>query len=253
MTEIEAEADSEVEHPLTGGATRAGVVRVGDTVRRPTHERSAFVQRVLIRLGEADVPGVPRHLGIDAAGREILTFLPGETGHGRSDWTDEQLAALAVIVRRMHDALADIAGPAETICHGDVSPWNVALTGGVPTGLYDFDNAAPGRRVDDIAHLAWAFLGLGRPEVGAAVQAARVRRLCEAYDGGASLPLPPGGSVRAGFVDAVLGQQDEILPFRQGLAQTASDPEVRAFNAQRAIDVARDRAWMVRHRDLFEA
>ena len=104
--------------PLTGGRSSPGVVRVGDTVRRPMTARSAFVHAVLTRLAAAGVDGVPRLLGVDDHGREILTYQQGDTGYEFEVWTDDQLTRLAELVRRIHDALAGTpeADGEETVC-----------------------------------------------------------------------------------------------------------------------------------------
>ncbi|RYD34038.1 MAG: aminoglycoside phosphotransferase family protein, partial [Verrucomicrobiaceae bacterium] len=58
------------EIPLTGGQITGGVVRVGDTVRRPRTEASAFVAELLGMLREKGFEGAPVYLGIDAKGRD---------------------------------------------------------------------------------------------------------------------------------------------------------------------------------------
>jgi len=179
---------------LSGGATRAGVVRVGDTVRRPRTDRSEFVERVLRRLESASIAGMPRWLGSDAQGRDVLSYQHGDTGHDRDTWSDEQLSALARLVRSMHDALAGSpeAGDAETVCHNDIAPWNVIVEGDLPTGLIDFDDAAPGRRVEDVAYLAWVFCGLGPGGPSVAEQSRRIEHVCAAYAVGSPLETPIG-------------------------------------------------------------
>jgi hypothetical protein len=60
---------------LTGGRITQGVVRVGNTVRRPTGPHTPFVHSLLRHLEEVGFDGAPRVLGIDEQGREILTFI----------------------------------------------------------------------------------------------------------------------------------------------------------------------------------
>ena len=50
------------------------VVRVGDTVRRPTAGRA--VHALLTYLEQVGFPYSPRLLGVDQHGREVLTYVP---------------------------------------------------------------------------------------------------------------------------------------------------------------------------------
>jgi aminoglycoside phosphotransferase (APT) family kinase protein len=55
-----------------------------------------------------------------------------------------------VLIRRFHDATVGTPlaeGPA-VVCHGDLSLCNTVFRGGVPVALIDFDNAAPGARLE---------------------------------------------------------------------------------------------------------
>ena len=68
------------EEPLLGGDVTEGVVRVGNTVRRPVNPQSPAIQAYLDHLEQAGFVAAPRFLGIDARGREVLTFIEGEIG-----------------------------------------------------------------------------------------------------------------------------------------------------------------------------
>ena len=70
--------DPTEEIPLPGGDVTEGVVRLGDTVRRPLGDHSAQVHLVLRHLEASGFDGAPRLLGVDDRGREILTFVDGE-------------------------------------------------------------------------------------------------------------------------------------------------------------------------------
>jgi hypothetical protein len=68
---------------LSGGRLTAGVVRIGETVRRPGSGASPFTATFLSHLARAGFDGAPEHLGRDELGRDILTFLPGVFRDGR--------------------------------------------------------------------------------------------------------------------------------------------------------------------------
>ena len=67
----------QAEEPLPGGNASTGVMRVGDTVRRPAGPHTPAVHELLLYLRAAGFEGAPRPLGIDERGREVLTFIRG--------------------------------------------------------------------------------------------------------------------------------------------------------------------------------
>jgi hypothetical protein len=85
------------------------------------------------------------------------------------DWSqsDTALASIARLLRGLHDAaggfdpqgltwddaLADPAG-GTLVCHNDVEPSNVVFRDGIAVALLDFEFAAPGRPIYDLAQLA---------------------------------------------------------------------------------------------------
>jgi Phosphotransferase enzyme family len=117
-----------------------------------------FVQRVLRHLEDAGTPWAPRPLGIDEQGLEVVSWIPGETAT-----TGEQVdvLALARIVRDLHDLTVDLVGlvdSSECVVHDDLQPRNTVVRGGRPVGLIDWEQARPGRRVEDVANLCWSFI-----------------------------------------------------------------------------------------------
>jgi len=230
---IPVEADRELELP--GGRITPGVVRVGDTVRRPVGAHSPFVHRLLALLESRGVTAAPPFHGLDDRGREILTFHDGWVPPNLEyrTWSDEQLVAAARIVRELHDATAgtELAGEAEVVCHGDLSPCNFVFVDGKPTFVIDFDRAHPGSRKSDLAYLAWLWL-IGSEDDPARPFAARLAQLpvlLDAY----------GLDDRAGFAAAIEAEQREVLGDGTGIGADWARSEV-AFvraNAQR-IDAA---------------
>jgi hypothetical protein len=100
---------------LAGGAATSEVVRVGDTVRRTTGRSTPAVHALLRHLEAKGFDGVPRVLGFDERGREILTFIEGRPG--TRPWPEELRtgAGLTAAVRLLadyQDAVADFVPPA---------------------------------------------------------------------------------------------------------------------------------------------
>jgi Phosphotransferase enzyme family len=161
------------EVPLLGGDVTEGLVRVGDTVRRPPGPHSVPVRHLLLHLERAGFTAAPRWLGIDAKGRDVLTFVPGEMG-GRPihPWAagEELLVGIARLQRRLHDACEGFTLPdgvrwperppvpeapmpfaaPELVCHNDLTVENVICRDGLPVGFIDFDLAGPTTRLFDI-------------------------------------------------------------------------------------------------------
>jgi Ser/Thr protein kinase RdoA (MazF antagonist) len=188
------------EIPLTGGNVSRGVVRVGDTVRRPAGPWMPAVHALLTHLHEVGFDGAPRPLGLDEQGREVLSFVPGHTvwpEHFDEVAPAQRLARVARLIRAFHDAVADFVPPpdarwqvvippeddgrGEIIGHHDLAPWNLVTDGDAWTFI-DWDTAGPGSRLWDLAYAVRAFVPLSadpawqRPDA-----AARVRIAADAY------------------------------------------------------------------------
>jgi Phosphotransferase enzyme family len=158
------------EEPLAGGNVSTGVVRIGDTVRRPAGPWTPAIHALLTHLRAAGLNGSPEPLGIDDKGREVLRFIPGTVAWGegfRLLQPARELARAGRLIRDFHDAVAGFVPPAdahwqvnippdraEIIAHHDLAPWNLVI--GDQWTFIDWDMAAPGSRLWD---LAWASLG----------------------------------------------------------------------------------------------
>lgn len=181
---------------LGGGATTDGVVRVGDTVRRPRRYASQLMRDVLVHLERAGFDAAPRWLGLDDQGRDVLTWVEGETltergqmhpyigdPPGRITFTDEQVAAVMRLLRRYHDTFGD-----DLICHGDFGPWNIVWRTGLPFAVIDFDNACRGDAADDVAYALRMFISYGFAEAMPTELARRTEVALQAY--GAAFDVP---------------------------------------------------------------
>jgi len=171
--------------PLTGGRVTPGVVRIGDTVRRPMLADRTLAHALLSHLEQRGFDATPRFLGIDEQGREILSYLPGEVPADIGPYDERALTAAAGLLRRFHDATADFPGlggsGSEVICHNDWGPPNAVFVDGAPVGIIDFDTLRPGLRLWDLGYSAFSWLDLGDESYTGAQQIGRLRLFAEAY------------------------------------------------------------------------
>jgi hypothetical protein len=73
------------EETLPGGNID-GAVLIGDVVHKRASPWTPTVHALLRHLEYADVDGVPRALGFDEQGRQMLTYLPGEVIGDSVSW-----------------------------------------------------------------------------------------------------------------------------------------------------------------------
>lgn len=158
----------------------AGVVRVGDTVRRPSGLSSAAVRSLLLHLEDVGFDGAPRFLGVDERGRDVLTFIEGDVPvppYPRWALTDAALGDLGRLLRSYHEATLGFDASAtagwseewsdpvggEVVCHNDLFPENVVFRDGRVVAFIDFAVAAPGRPLWDLAIAAQEWAPLHAP------------------------------------------------------------------------------------------
>lgn len=245
------------ETPLEGGYVN-DVARVGATVRRQVREPRPFVHDLLRVLEAAGWSGAPRFLGFDDQGREILSWIDG-----RVPWSgveeppsipDEgSVAAVARLARELHDLTAGslLATGGDVVCHNDLSPRNTVSREVVENGLVrwrpvafiDWDGSAPGRRVHDVAHIAWQWAANTTSTPDAAARLVRVAADAYGLD----------RDDRADLVDTILWWQDRCWRGIQaqidaGAASAARLDEAGAVDAVRA-----DYEWTLRHRRTLDA
>jgi len=187
------------ELPLAGGRTSAGVVRVGNTARRPVGPRSPFVHKLLSHLAAKGFHGAPQFLGIDEQSREILSFMPGRVPSELGPFSATQIHAAARLLRAFHDATSDfeLGNGSEVVCHGDASPCNAVFCDELPYAWIDFDDTHFGSRIEDLGYAAWLWLDIGNDEWTPMDQYGRLNSFFAAY----------GEGVRCDPVDTVLDAQ----------------------------------------------
>ncbi|MFC5658729.1 phosphotransferase [Streptomyces nogalater] len=190
---------------LAGGMMNAGAVcRRGSLVERPAPPAARALHAYLLALQEHGFDGAPTPVRLTADGREQLTYIPGDVARPpfpRWAMTESALSSVGSLLRRLHDAgaavavdsraawsqaLADPAG-GRVLCHNDVCPENVVFRDGRATALIDFDLAAPGRPLWDVAMTARYWVPMLDPTSAAPLYPAgldaptRLRVLADGY------------------------------------------------------------------------
>ena len=175
----------EHEELLTGGNV-SSVYRSGNTVRRELKPESPKIHKLLKHLEKKGFNYAPKFIGIDEKGREVLSFIEGEAGNYPLKsymWSTDDLKEIAKMLRLYHDAVSDFSfdswqaidntpKPYEVICHNDFAIYNIIFDHKKPVGIIDFDVAAPGPRLWDIAYTLYTCIPLSRlyhTETGKAV------------------------------------------------------------------------------------
>jgi hypothetical protein len=188
--------------PLAGGMGNGGaVVRVGNTVRRPLGAHSDASTLLLEGLSEIGFPA-PMPLGRDDEHRGVFQWIDGAVAvppYPAWSLTDDSLASVGRLLRRYHEAVRRVVLPRGTvcspeipdphggsiICHNDVCPENVVFRDGEAVALLDFDFAAPGRPIWDLAQTARMWIPLRPPEFNGERSHlnpfSRLRVIAEAY------------------------------------------------------------------------
>ncbi|MFS4092948.1 aminoglycoside phosphotransferase family protein [Streptomyces sp. AF1A] len=191
---------------LVGGMMNAGAVfRRGALVERPAPRTARALHAYLLALKEYGFDGAPAPVGLTADGREQLTFIPGDVALPPfPDWamTKTALESVGSLLRRLHESSASVAVDADAewprdladpaggtmLCHNDVCPDNVVFRDGRAAAVIDFDLAAPGRPLWDVAMTARYWVPMLDPGSAAGLYPAgldapaRLRILADSYD-----------------------------------------------------------------------
>lgn len=198
--------------------TTKGIIKDGDRILRPLRANSDFVQQVLKYLEERQVACAPRYLGVDDAGHEVLTYVEGEVPSDLGYYTDAVTGRAAMLIKSLHQILREFPDCPEgmTVCHNDLSPCNFVFRNETPVAVIDWDAAAYGDPLDDLAYAAWMWLDIGNPEVSGYKCRRRLARFLDDY----------GLTKTEGFKERILKQMDRVAAGEwEDASQTAATRE----------------------------
>jgi len=151
---------------LTGGREGA-IYQKDNSVIRPLNVWSPTVHKLLTFLESEGFNGSPRFISSEV-NCEVLSFVEGDTFNyplSGAIASEQAVSSCARLLRKLHDTTANCLllndtklqwmlpsrEPQEVVCHGDFTPYNVALKGREIVGVFDFDAAHPAPRLWDLA------------------------------------------------------------------------------------------------------
>lgn len=224
------------EKPLEG--TMTPVARRGSQVLREAGPWTHTVQRLLAHLREQGLEWVPEPQGWTSDGREALSYLKGTVPtYPLPDWvySDAVLKRAAKWLRKLHDATADYDDPdatwrtpphkpAEVICHNDFAPYNFVFKDEELVGVIDWDFAAPGPRLWDLAYFAYRTVPLMQstnpdaPSLSIDLTA-RIQLLLKAYGSDATVPE---------LLKVMVERLDELATFTASHARSRKSEKLRS-------------------------
>jgi aminoglycoside phosphotransferase (APT) family kinase protein len=241
------------------------VFRERDLVVRPVGAHDDATVALLSALAAAGFPA-PVSVGPTAGGSRLFRWIDGDVAIPPFPaWalTREALVSAGRLLRSYHDVVAGLDLPAglhwsdemadpqggPIICHNDVCPENVVYRDGKAFALLDFDLAAPGRPLWDLAQMARMWSPLRPPDL-----AVRGMENLDPFHRLGALARAYGldRSDHAGFVDVIVESRQHANQFiRRRLA--AREPAfVEAWEpleGENALD--RLLAWLIDQRDAM--
>ena len=151
----------------------------------------------LLAYLEPRLPHIPKVLGFDEQGREILSYLPGRVIDTATERLNErQIVAVVGWTRAFHAAVREFSHPGPwryfplpsptIIGHNDIAPYNVCFTGDELAGVFDWDLAGPSTPLFELAFIAWNCVPLWT-DTGSSAAASRLALIASTY--GAVDPL----------------------------------------------------------------
>jgi Phosphotransferase enzyme family len=230
---------------LSGGRITHGVVRVGNTVRRPRNAASSAVRSLLSHLEMKGFSAAPRYVGTDGQGRDIFTYIPGAIGKWQF-YPDETIRLAGRLLRTFHDATigSNLLLGKPVMCHHDPGPNNCVFQGTRPIAFIDFDMIAPGERLEDLSYMAWSWcISAKESRQPVKTQARQVGLLATAYG--------IDGVERHALFESILERQTRNIQFWLGRKES-SDSEADRKKIDEMVEWTRkEQAYTIANKSEF--
>lgn len=150
-------------------------------VFRPAEKWTVHIHPFLEYLHKEGFQHIPYPYGVDSNGIEKLSYVEGKVYNDllpEEVKSEETLISFCNLIRKYHDLgekyieqltgeeewMLPIRKPIETMCHGDLAPYNIAIEGKKAIGIIDFDTLHPGPRLWDIAYSIYRWIPLMSPD-----------------------------------------------------------------------------------------
>ncbi|MCS5707983.1 aminoglycoside phosphotransferase family protein [Candidatus Berkiella cookevillensis] len=235
------------------------------------HRESGYwtkqVHQFLHFLREQGFTQAPEPLGFDEQGREIVSFVKGQTcDYPLSDEVAslEALVSAAKLLRTYHNVsqsflneitttnqtwMLSCRDPQEVICHSDFAPYNICFEGKQAVGIIDFETAHPGPRVWDIVYALYRFAPFSNPKNiesfgGIEDQILRAYLFCNAYG--------LNEESRIGLVDLMLERLQALLSFLMQSAREGNKKYVLNMQAGHHLTYLADIEYITLHKLRIE-
>lgn len=191
------------EFTLSGGRSTDGVVRVGNTVRRPHKNESEFANSFLSFLWENGFSHSQRYIGRDEHGRDIFEYIKGFVPDDIGNTTLEQLCEFMKVVKNFHDLSLQFTHTNQVVCHNDLSPCNTVFVDDKPVAIIDWDSARIGERWEDLAYILWLWINIGSHARDKIDILGQMKIALSAYDIDAD--------TRENFADKLIWRMDKVI------------------------------------------
>ncbi|WP_084075369.1 phosphotransferase [Demequina sp. NBRC 110052] len=208
---------------------------------------------LLMHLESVGFRGAPRSFGWDDAGRHLVEYVPGiRADSGRAPDRALDPTRIGAFLRDMHDALESFEPPADAqwfaglpapgddlIVHQDIAPSNIVIREDGSLVAIDWDAAAPGTRLWDLAHAAHSFAPLYSADTDLADAAGRLRALIDGYR------LDAAG--REELLPLLAMRSERMYEYLADMVGTGESPWIELWDRGVGAVWHRDAVWIRAH------